>query len=334
MEETGLIFFGDSMIVNNLIIVEGGTGNDIKKALCQWIDLYASKLPDDFSFKVSMNHTGAHLIQADAMLDNDLFFFLVNYLDCPKGIKYDVKAKGFAIGKKNDILNGKKLLVYISSADKEGDNVFVATSENENFKISFSGKITKVEDNTTFALPTELNFDNFEIIRSNIQQEERRKSQKNLTSVGKRFKVLSVIFGVLFTLAHIVLFTLGDKETFQTLIVIFGGGIWLWFFADYKMLRYNKFYLRCLGLAVLYAGYAGFLGSYFKNIAIHIVTLYALALLIVQKPLRKIYLVLFKKEPKIDRSGTFEDLCYTVVLFIGSILFSMLAMIKGSGFVF
>jgi len=312
-----------SMSVNNSILVEGGTCSNLKKVLRQWIDLYVGKLPDDFSFAVSTNKAGTHLIQTDERLGNDLFYFLVNYLDCPKRIRYSVKVKGFTTGVKNDILKGKDLLVYVSPTDKEGDNVCAVTSENENFKIGFDGNIKKIENLATYEPPIESKFGNLEIIKRNKQQEKRKRNQKKLTAVDKRFKISFIVFGVLFVIIHLIFFTLGDKESFQKLIVVFGGGIWLWFLMDNEMLRHSKFYFRCLGISVLYAIYAGVLGNYLKNVAIHIVTLLALMLLIIQKPLRSIYLMLLKKEPKIDRSGTFEDLIYTIVLFIGSIWLSV-----------
>ena len=164
-----------SMEVDNLVVVEGGIYTNIKKALRQWMESYASDLPDDFSFTLFTNENGIHFIQVDERLDNDLFYFLVNYLDCPKGIKHDVSVKGFTTGKKKGLLKGKKLLVYISPTDKEGDNVFVVTSDNENFKISFGGKITKIEGNAVFEPPMELKFNNPEIIKRDKQQEERKK---------------------------------------------------------------------------------------------------------------------------------------------------------------
>ena len=310
--------------MNNLIIMKGGVSNDVKKALRQWIELYVNKLPRDFSFKVSTNQAGTHLIQADERLGNDLFYFLVNYLYCLKGIKHNVSIRGFTTGQKNDILKGKNVLVYISPTDKEGDNVFVVTFENEIFKISFNGKITKIKDNVTFEPPMDLKFDNLEIIKCDKQKEERTKNRKIFVSVEKRFKIISIFFCILFVLTHFIFFALEDKEMFQKLVVVFGGGIWLWFFMDYKMLRYNNFYLRCLGIAIVYAIYTGFLGSYLKDNTIRLVTFHASVFLIMQKPLRKIYLALLRKEPQIDRFGTFEDLCYTIILFLGSTLLPML----------
>ena len=311
------------MMIDNIIVIEGGADTNIKEALRQWIESYASDLPIDFSFILSTNEQGIHVIQADERLDNDLFYFLVNYLDCAKGIEHDASVKGFTTGKKNDILKGRKLLVYISPADKEGDNVFAVTSDNENFKISFSGEITKIESNATFEPPMELKFDNPEIIKRDKQQEERNKT---LTNVDKRFKVFSVISLILFVATHFILFALGNKELFQKSTVVLGGGIALWVFMDHVMLQYNKYYLRCLGIAILYAGYALALGDYYKNDAINIVALIALVFLTMQKPLRKIYLVFLKKEPKVDRSGTFGDLVYTIFLSLGTILLSILIM--------
>ena len=314
-----------SMKVDNLIVVEGGAYKNVKKALRQWMKSYANDLPDDCSFMLSTNENGIHFIQADKRLGNDLFYFLVNDLDCQKGM---VNVKGFTIGKKNGILKGKRLLIYISPTDKEGDNVFAVTSDNENFKISFGGKIKKTEGGTTFEPLMELRFDNPEIVKRDKQQEERKKNQKTLVSVDKRFKIFFVISGILFASTLFILFALGDKELFQKSTVFLGGGIWFWFFMDYVMLRYNKYYLRCLGIAILYAIYAVFLGNYYKNDAINIIALNALIFLLMQKLLRKIYLVLLKKEPKIDGYGTFEDLIYSIFLSIGTILLSISIMTR------
>ena len=79
-----------SMEVDNLIVVEGGIYTNIKKALRQWMESYVNDLPDDCSFTLSTNEKGIYFIQADEWLDNDLFYFLVNYLDCPRACPYEL----------------------------------------------------------------------------------------------------------------------------------------------------------------------------------------------------------------------------------------------------
>jgi hypothetical protein len=44
---------------------------------------------------------------------------------------------------------------------------------------------------------------------------------------------------------------------------------------------------------------------------------YPFALLITQWPTRRIYLAIFKREPKVDRNGKFADTIYTFILLIG-----------------
>ncbi len=51
-------------------------------------------------------------------------------------------------------------MVYISPMDKGYDNVFVTTSENENFKFDFVGQITKQKEIRAFRYPKDLVLEN------------------------------------------------------------------------------------------------------------------------------------------------------------------------------
>jgi hypothetical protein len=61
----------------NTLFIKGGAYADIKKALRQWIDSYASQLEPGFIFKIYKNGRGSHVIQADERLDNILFYWLI-----------------------------------------------------------------------------------------------------------------------------------------------------------------------------------------------------------------------------------------------------------------
>ncbi|MES2395915.1 MAG: hypothetical protein V4549_07930 [Bacteroidota bacterium] len=147
----------------------------------------------------------------------------------------------------------------------------------------------------------------------------------------KRFKIILIIAIVLFLSTYFILFVLKEEELFLKVTFFLGMGIWLWFFSDYEMLRQNNYFLGCFGISVLYAIYGITLYDHYRyddNVLMHFGALHPLILLLVQRPLRQVYLMLFNKEPKVDRHGKFTDLIYTVILFIATIILPMVIMEK------
>ena len=192
--------------MNNLIKIEGGDYNDIKKALQQWIN-GSDDLLDGFIFNLYTNGQGKHFIQADERLDNGDFYSLVNYLYYPEDIEYKADIKGFAIGKDNNILKDKHLLVFIPPTDKEYDNVYVATSENENYKIDFSlfGKIKESNERRIYRQPTDLTFGNPEILEVNknmLNQKQGFWTEMNV-KILKIFLFLGFVLLSISALTHI-----------------------------------------------------------------------------------------------------------------------------------
>jgi hypothetical protein len=320
------------MTIDNLIVIKGGAYTDVKKALRQWINLYAEDLQDDFVFKVFKNGRGKHVILADERLDNNLFYYLVNHLNDPEDINYKIDLEGFTTGKEDNILKNQKILVYISSTDRDGDNVFAVTSEGENFKIDFGGKIIKTSESKVYNMPMDLTFENEEILRVNKNELKEIQEQETWFTVNNRFKAISIIILTFFLSTCFILFVLQDWDSFFTSMWVLNFSILAWFFADYEMLRENKFYLRCFGIAAL-CGVYGFIltNRYGDGVFIFLGTM-PLNYLIVQKPIRLAYLKLLKREPKITRigkfailNGKFADLIYTLILISG--LFFLTALV-------
>lgn len=314
------------MINNNLILINGGAYNEIKKALRQWIELYRDQIDSDLNFKLYKNGKGNHIIQADDRLDNETFFYLVNYLKYPEGIEYNIDVEGYTTGEEKT-LKSKKLLVYISPNDNEYDNVFVTTNENENYKVEFGGKITATNENKLFRNPQDFSLDTPEIIK--VQKREIKKNGDTETEgkIDSRFKILSILATILFIATIFFHFLSKDDELFQKSTYFLGLGIWLWFFSDYEMLRIDKFYFRSLFIALAFSIYGISLFNYFgesADILMYLGSMSPLTLLILQKPIRKLYLSQLEREPKIDRHGKFADLIYTLFLMLSSIILPMI----------
>ncbi|MCC5927822.1 MAG: hypothetical protein JJU28_01125 [Cyclobacteriaceae bacterium] len=302
------------MTTDNLIIIKGGAYNDIKKALRQWIDLYSKDLQDGLTFSIYKIGRENHIIQADKSLDNDRFFYLVNYLNYPGDIEYKIDIEGYTKGKDRNQLKDKYLLVYISATDKEYDNVFVTTSENENFKIDFGGKITKTGENKLFNYPTDLILESPETIKINRKAIAQKEEEINENKLEKRFKILSIIT---FSLTLIGLFiNLIDPEIFRKFSFFLGLGIGLWFLGDYKMLQSDKLYLYCLGIATGYLLFILAMNGDFNKGILDFGALYPICLLIVQKPTRILYKTIFNREPEVDRPPkSYWDIPYMMILF-------------------
>lgn len=304
------------MKIENLILINGGSYNDIKKALRQWIDLYSKDLKDGLTFQLYKNGNENYIIQADERLDNERFYFLVNYLDYPEGINYKINIEGYTIGKDNNILKNKELLVYISPTDKEFDNVFVTTSDNKNFKVDFGGKITETRDKRLFKYPPDLLLENPETLTNNRKEIQQKEEKSNVKSIDKRFNILATIVFSL-TLIGIIL-NQTNPHIFLKFSFFLGMGIGFWFFWDYKMLQSNRHYFYSLGIAIAYLLFFIINNGDFDKSVLDYGASYPLTFLIIQKPARLIFKMALNREPVVDKPiPTFWDGVYIIILFLG-----------------
>ena len=240
------------MFQNNLILINGGAYTEIKKALKKWIDLYSNQIENDLDFKLYKNGNGNHVIKVDDKLNNESFFYLVNYLKYPEGIDYKIDIEGYTTGE-NGLLKSKKILVFISPNDNEYDNVYVTTDENKNYKVDFGGRITLSDEKKLYKIPPKLNLNNPEILK--VPKSIKNKDKEYVEKVKKRFKILLISTIFISTSSLIVKFILNDNELFLQLTFLLGLGIWSWLFSDYKMLRIKKIYFKCIILSLFFLIY-------------------------------------------------------------------------------
>lgn len=310
------------MKIDNLILIKGGSYSDIKKALRQWIDLYSKDLEDGLTFQLYKNESGNHIIQADKRLDNERFYYLVNYLNYPEGIEYKIDIEGFTTGKENNQLKDKELLVYISQTDKEYDNVFVTTSENENFKVDFGGRITEGRERKTYLYPNNLNLGISETIKVQNKQELNRQIESRTDKLDKRFKIVATIIISAFALTFLLFRT---EDNFLTINYTIAFAVWGWFTFDYKILQVDKLFFSSvgLGLAILFYGYL--LKNEFSNEdnspLISMGTTMPIFFLTIQRPLRFAFIKIMKREPKVEKPApSFADFVYIFILWLTTIL--------------
>ncbi len=299
---------------DNLISIKGGTYNDIKKALRQWIDLYSIDLQDGLTFQLYKNGIGNHVIQVDERLDNERFYYLVNYLNYPEGIEYKIDIEGFTTGKDNNKLKNKELLVYISPTDKEFDNVFVTTSENQHFKVDFGGKITEVRERKNYTYPTNFNLGLSESITVQNKQDLNKLTDRTKAKLENRFKIISAIIFSAFVLTF---FLFQTEDDFLTANYVVAFSVWIWLMTDYHILRVGKLYFNSVGLGLGIFLYGLFLNEKFDGNSplLQVATTMPIFLLIIQRPLRLAFIRVMKREPKVERPApSFADFVYAFIL--------------------
>lgn len=306
------------MEIENIVYVNGGAYNGVKKALRQWIDLYTSDLQDELEFKLYKNGRGKHIIKVDENLDNEHFFYLVNYLNYPEDIEYKVSVEGFTTGKDDYMLKNKLLLVYIPPNDREFDNVYITTSENENFKVDFGGSVSMQREGRIFRLPDQLTLENPEIFKVNKIEVSRIQKQKDQNNLEERYNIISLIVLGAYLLNLLVPVFSSDVTTFETTTWIICLGVGGWFSLDCEMLSYDKYYLKCFWIALGSLLYGYLISNYFLPFFSEILLAAAmgpLTLLVVQWPTRRAYKLIFHREPTtFDRAGPLADLPYTLIL--------------------
>lgn len=142
--------------------------------------------------------------------------------------------------------------------------------------------------------------------------------RKNINSLTKRFKIGVVIFAIL--LLGVALLPLSPKIIIKSTFWLCAA-TWLWLFMDYEILQLNKLYAYSFAFAVLILGYGYFqnsrYGVYDNKHEINIGSAMPLILLIIQMPLRLLFIRIINREPIVNKQAiTFLDFVYTAFLWL------------------
>lgn len=308
--------------LNNTVFIEGGSFTDVKKALRQWIDAYASQLDPDFVFKIYKNGQANHVIRADERLDNTLFYFLVNYISYPEGINYKVIVEGFTTGMEKNALKGKELLVFLSEFDTEYDNVMIVIEENKCYKMDFGGRLSESTETRIYRKPSFISSVVVDVLKVKEAKKPVKVSSEDERKLDKRLKwMFSVIIGLqAFNFLLVRPFSIDPTITFESVSFFLFIGMSGWFFYDFKILRNEKRYLKCLGLSALLLIHISLI-TYVKMVHLNEfefgLVVFPVVLLLIQWPLRLLFISIFNKEPEVEhRSRSLRNFLYVLILFL------------------
>ena len=117
------------MIKDNYILIDGPNEQMLKTAVQQLSDLYSdTEFTKDIQVFKSIIKDNQFVIRFTNQPDFERFKYFVNYLHYPEISKYSAIVMGlWTLNEKAINLNhlsGKRILLYVSESDQEGDNVY------------------------------------------------------------------------------------------------------------------------------------------------------------------------------------------------------------------
>lgn len=308
--------------MSNSIIIRGGTFSQVKKALKQWLDLNSQQISSDFSLELKHVDRSVFVVEAPQDMDNEFFYYLVNYLKYPEDIFYKADIVGYTVGKDSNRLLGKKLMVFVAQNDDEYDNVSFTDEDGKAYFWSFGKRIKEVELQRAYEPVFEYSeMETSEVLKPNLNRKKDTKREE-FENITDRFKIVLIGLIALY-ISFILLFVFSSNSIRVTNYYCwYEGAIAIWFFLDYKMLQYQQFYQRCLIIAILILASCLVIMEY---IELNDPMLFLIAgftpffLLLVQWPLRRLFLLSFEKEPEVEDRTSFLNMAYTFILLLGTV---------------
>lgn len=304
--------------MTDFIYIVGEKKENIIEVLKDWTKEYFEDENNKLIFRFYKIELTKYVVEVDSRFTNELFFILINYLYNSRKLQI-IELFGYTSGKENNELKGQGLLIY-NSLDDLTFSISAVTSENVNYRINFDGKINQTDkhalDYSTFNYQ---NLENPEIINTSdffIEQ-----YHKTTNQIYTRF-ILFLFFSI-FVFLFCVSTRYYEQNLFYSSTSILGFGVGLWLLLDYKMLRINKFYLLSMTIGIIYFLVLFYYSRVDNNTSsLEAGVVFPLTVVLLQRILRKIYLLLFRLEPKFDRLGTISDVIYSATLMISAIVLS------------
>lgn len=303
---------------HSYVIIDNPDVNSIKSAFKQWLGLYTHELPDGMTFVLFEVENARYGISISETIENQFFFFLVNYLKFPENMETMKDVVGYTTGNSNIDLFGVDIMVYNSTDASEFDCVYITSLRNVCFKWEFSDDFALVECRRSYQLPEPFHPVTIEtfVVKNEI---ENQKGIHQNDLIRKRFNVISAIVLAFYSIVPLLNIHSLDRD-----MTIYVGSYFVagWLLFDYTLLRIRKYYLLSVGLCLVILAIGIFLTRTphldNTNELLLIGVFSPLSILMLQLPARKLFLLIMKREPIVERPApTMSDALYSMFLFFG-----------------
>jgi len=164
----------------------------------------------------------------------------------------------------------------------------------------------------------------------------RSKKRNKVSSISyskksKWFRIISILIGFTFFVSHLLTDFSADLKHFEDRSIIFCLLIGAWFYVEDEMFRFKKFYLKSFIVAAGIVVYGYFLLNFVNEQLSQSAFIYffcPLVFLIIQWPLRRLFKLMFQREPVVLAHGNsnvkFADVVYSFTLLFALIILPFL----------
>lgn len=134
-------------MTENYIIVEKVRESDLETILMNFANLYSeTEFVNGIQLYRKKETVDSFMILFSKSPDFERFNYIVNYLKYPEGFEnFQAFIRGFYrtidININAEFITGDWIMVFVSEADKEYDNVSLVNEKNESYLYDFGGKI-------------------------------------------------------------------------------------------------------------------------------------------------------------------------------------------------
>ena len=302
--------------------MQGSDFPSVVQAAKQWLELYDQSLEPSTNIEIVEYADRNILLHVDKKVDNERFGYLVNYLVYPEALSVNHSVLGYtrisnASEYPEELLN-QMVQMYIPEEDTEHDNVYILSRNNETIKYGFSGNTLSVQSTRKYSEP---NFsDHPQIQKTTLKSSDNKPSSQHAGHDHKFKKRLWLPVSIIAISYVIMTFFIKNVQVYPLLSFFSGILVFAWLMFDYKLLQKNKYYIQLLLVSIAIGFYGIYISTSFDqydgNTHIWFGSLEPLSFMIIQKPIRILFMSLMKREPIVDKPApSLPDGLYMLALF-------------------
>ena len=313
--------------MTNSIIIKDGNFTKVQQALSQWISIYNESLNADFKIKIKESKDGIIRIETGPELDNERFYYLVNYLKYPEKINYNIDIHGYVKLEDSTMypseIIGKRAMIYIPENDKDYDYVYGVLQNGVTFKSDFGGNFKYIQDTIKYEeQPSDLDIlrqSNFKLEKSHSKTTEKDKPHSGFI---KRFIFVSIL-----ALIPIIILTTtpNNPVQFEEILIFSGYGLMLWIALETNSLKHIQAFILFIIPAIVIVVLGQHYINLYGNELIHLkVTRFSFFYLMLHRLIRHFYINTYDREPEFDKHASHKiDRILNGLLWVLSVFMSI-----------
>ncbi len=237
-------------MTQNIITIKGTDKSKIKKVVNSWFKLNAENSTNR-TYELYQIENDFHVLKINETINNIEFFVLINYLQFPVKIEYDVIVEGYTFGNEFDVFKGKHLKIFFNTEENELDEISITTDEDINYIYKMDDTLLEIDINNKYSQLVLNNFENPEFLIFNKTEYTYKEIENDSEKIEIRFKILLIFYFILIGLVNINILNNNSVENVSKLFAIIGMSFWAWISADEKLRNHKKYFYKLILMSLL-----------------------------------------------------------------------------------